>query len=212
MGFGAGAPGTVQLTWLRDIDRWFSAEIVPHERQYTDLAMRLTGHIENARDLVHDAYAQVLTQDKWRQIDNPRAYVMRTIYNLGLNGIRRSRVVSMQQLADADAITQIDISPDAFDTFSDREELTRVLKAVETLPPQCRKVVVMRRIEDVPPAEVARRLGLSLSTVEKHLARGLALLADRLGDPSEASKALKTTRPARMTPFQGLKSRLLNRP
>jgi RNA polymerase sigma factor (sigma-70 family) len=174
--------------------------------------MRLTGHIENARDLVHDAYAQVLSQDKWRQIDNPRAYMMRTIYNIGLNGIRRARVVSMQQLADADAISQVDIAPDAFDTFSDREELARVLKAVETLPSQCRKVVIMRRIEDLPPAEVARRLGLSLSTVEKHLARGLTLLADRLSAPSEVAASSKTTRLGRMASFQGLKSRLLNRP
>nr|WP_255346443.1 RNA polymerase sigma factor [Asticcacaulis sp. YBE204] len=196
---------------MRDIDRWFCAEISPHEHQYTSLAMRLTGNIDNARDLVHDAYAQVLSQEKWRQIDNPRAYVMRTVYNLGLNGIRRSRVVSMQQLADADAITQIDISPDAFDTFSDREELGRVLDAVAQLPPQCRKVVTLRRIEDLPPREVARRLNLSLSTVEKHLARGLVLLADLLDDAPDVSAPLKTTRPARKTPFQVLQSRLLSR-
>ncbi|WP_368407112.1 RNA polymerase sigma factor [Asticcacaulis aquaticus] len=199
------------MTWLRDIDRWFCAEISPYESQYTALAMRLTGTIDNARDLVHDAYAQVLSQEKWRQIDNPRAYVMRTIYNLGLNSIRRARVVSMQQLADADAITQVDISPDAFDTFSDREELGRVLAAVEQLPPQCRKVVVMRRIEDLPPREVARRLNLSLSTVEKHLARGLVLLADLLDAEPEVTVPLKTTRPARMTSFQAWQSRLLRR-
>ncbi|MDC7684239.1 RNA polymerase sigma factor [Asticcacaulis sp. BYS171W] len=196
---------------MRDIDRWFCAEISPYESQYTALAMRLTGTIDNARDLVHDAYAQVLSQEKWRQIDNPRAYVMRTIYNLGLNSIRRARVVSMQQLADADAITQVDISPDAFDTFSDREELGRVLAAVEQLPPQCRKVVVMRRIEDLPPREVARRLNLSLSTVEKHLARGLVLLADLLDAEPEVTVPLKTTRPARMTSFQAWQSRLLRR-
>jgi len=199
------------LTWLRDIDRWFCEEISPHETQYTALAIRLTGNIDNARDLVHDAYAQVLVQEKWRQIDNPRAYMMRTIYNLGLNLIRRSRVVTMQQLADADAISHVDISPDAFDTFSDREELDRVLWAVEQLPPQCRKVVVMRRIEDVPPREVARRLGLSLSTVEKHLARGLVLLADILDTPPVVSSPLKTNAKTRKTPFQALQSRLLKR-
>lgn len=199
------------MTWLRDIDRWFCAEISPHEHQYTSLALRLTGNIDNARDLVHDAYAQVLSQEKWRQIDNPRAYVMRTVYNLGLNGIRRSRVVSMQQLADVDAITQVDISPDAFDTFSDREELGRVLLAVEQLPPQCRKVVVMRRIEDLPPREVARRLGLSLSTVEKHLARGLALLSDLLDAAPDAAASLKTRRSGRMASFQAWQSRLLKR-
>lgn len=203
--------GQFALTWLRDIDRWFCEEISPHEHQYMSLAVRLTGTIDNARDLVHDAYAQVLSQEKWRQIANPRAYVMRTVYNLGINGIRRSRVVSMQQLAEADAITQVDVSPDAFETVSDREELSRVLEAVRKLPSQCRKVVVMRRIEDLPPREVARRLGLSLSTVEKHLARGLMLLADSLDSVDEASSPLKTTRSKRMTPFQALQSRLLKR-
>lgn len=109
-------PGHFALTWFRDIDRWFCEEISPYESQYTALAIRLTGNIDNARDLVHDAYAG-RTLEKWQQIDNPRAYMMRTVYNLGLNLIRRSRVVTMQQLADADAITHVDISPDAFDTF-----------------------------------------------------------------------------------------------
>jgi RNA polymerase sigma-70 factor (ECF subfamily) len=54
------------------------------------------------------------------------------------------------------------------------------MSAISQLPPQCRKVVIMRRIDELRPRDIAQKLGISLSTVEKHLARGMVLLADYL--------------------------------
>jgi RNA polymerase sigma-70 factor (ECF subfamily) len=53
---------------------------------------------------------------------------------------------------------------------------------METLPPQPRAVVKMRRIEGLLPGDIAVRMGLSVSTVEKHLAKGLAMLAYAMQD------------------------------
>jgi RNA polymerase sigma-70 factor (ECF subfamily) len=49
------------MTWLRDVDRWFCAQLSPHETIFLARAKRIMGDVEAARDLVHDAYAKVRT-------------------------------------------------------------------------------------------------------------------------------------------------------
>ncbi len=170
------------MTWLRDVDRWFCSQVSPHETVFLSRARRIMGDGETARDLVHDAYAKLLTGDTWRSISHPRAYVLRVIYNLGLNRLRDARVVPMQQLAAMETLLHADSAPDAFQTVAGRQAFHKLLSALEALPPQCRRVVVLRRIHEMPPRDIAQELGISLSTVEKHLAKGLSLLADMLDE------------------------------
>lgn len=178
------------MTWLRDVDRWFCQQVSPHEGLFLSRARRMVGDAETARDLVHDAYAKVLIGETWKSISHPKAYVLRIIYNLGLNLIRDARVVPMQQLAARETLLHADSTPDAFQTVAGRQAFDRLLDALEALPSQCRRVVVLRRIHEMAPRDIAQEMGLSLSTVEKHLAKGLALLADMLDEgEDEISKA-----------------------
>jgi RNA polymerase sigma-70 factor (ECF subfamily) len=56
---------------------------------------------------------------------------------------------------------------------SGQEQMRLLLRVVNGLPPKCRDVFVLRMIEGLSQFEIAERLGISVSTVEKHLARGL---------------------------------------
>jgi len=174
----AAAPPT--KSWIRDVERWFGANISPYERDFLGIARRLTGDLDSARGVVHDAYAKVLSENTWSKLTHPRAYVMRVVYNLGLNRLRDAKIVPMQQYAKIETVNYADMGPDAFETLSSRQEVERLMEAISRLPTQCRKVVTMRKIEELRPREIAARLGISLSMVEKHLARGLVLLAGYL--------------------------------
>lgn len=174
------APLPESRAWIRDVERWFGVNLSPYERDFLGLARRLTGDIDSARDLVHDAYARILSGDTWATLTHPRAYVMRAVYNLGLNKLRNARVVPMQQYAKTETVSYADLTPDQFQVLSGRQEIDLMMSAISQLPPQCRKVVIMRRINEMRPREIAQKLGISLSTVEKHLARGMVLLADYL--------------------------------
>jgi RNA polymerase sigma-70 factor (ECF subfamily) len=46
------------------------------------------------------------------------------------------------------------------------------------LPPKCRDVVWLRRVDEISQKEVATRLGISERTVESHVLKGMKLLAD----------------------------------
>jgi len=170
------------VTWFRSVDRWLCAEVLPHQQAFLALARRLTGNPEVARDIVQDVYAEVLTGDGWRKARDPKAYVLRIVYCRSVNWVHRQKVVPMHQLPSYEGLAYSDLGPDAFERVSGREELQVVLEILDDLPKRCREVVTMRRIEELPPKEIARRLGINLTTVERHLARGVAMLADRLAE------------------------------
>jgi RNA polymerase sigma-70 factor, ECF subfamily len=54
-------------------------------------------------------------------------------------------------------------------------------RAVASLPPKARIVVVLRYQEDLEPEEIARVLGWRLNTVKSRLGRALKLLRSKLG-------------------------------
>jgi len=172
--------------WVRDVDHWFSANLFPHEGALLAVARRMTGNSETAKDVVHDAYADVLRDDRWRSIQNPRAYTMKAVRSLAGRLLQRARIVPIELLANMEEVTQMDLNPNAFELLSAKERRQVVLDAIETLPPQCRRVVKLRRLVEMPPRDIAKEMGISVSTVEQHLARGMALIADALAEHEPA--------------------------
>jgi RNA polymerase sigma-70 factor (ECF subfamily) len=174
------------LTWLRDVDRWFIDEVLPHRAAFRRQAARLVAPAD-AEDLVQEAYARALDASHQREIANPRAFVMTIVRNLAHERHRRAAVVRFEHLADMEAMDFADDTPDQFAIVSGQIELSRLMALMETLPPQARTVVQLRRFEGMLPRDIAVRLGLSVSTVEKHLAKGLAILACALQEaPAQA--------------------------
>ena len=66
---------------------------------------------------------------------------------------------------------------------AERVDLNR---ALGTLPPRQREVVLLRYVADLPELEVARQLECSPGTVKTHASRGLAALRAALGDKPDA--------------------------
>ena len=58
----------------------------------------------------------------------------------------------------------------------------------DRLPARCREVVWLRRVEELSQREVAERLGITEKTVEKHIAKGMRLLADRFLGSDDAPR------------------------
>jgi RNA polymerase sigma-70 factor (ECF subfamily) len=189
-GYGKEAPPpggpVVKSSWVRDVDRWFRDKVAPHERAFLSIARGITGNLETARDLVHDAYAAVLTGDRWRSAHNPRAFVRKTITNLALNSLRHQKVVPMDHFTGDEDRALVDDAPDAYQAMAQREELDLVLAAIEKLPRQCRVIFIMKHIDDLSPQEIAAQLGIAVKTVSSQLSQGLQALHHHLEATSKS--------------------------
>lgn len=182
------------LSHLRPIDQWFMDQILPLEPMLLASARKLADDPDAARDLVQDAFARLLAVDGWAQIEAPHPYLLRMMRNLVFEKLRRAKIARFEQLTLAEDFEVVDESPDAFRVVSGREQLARLDAALQGLPERCRRVFVMRRIEERSPSEVAKQLGVSPSTLEKRLARAHYLVAKALA-ASPASP--RDERPAR---------------
>ncbi|MET4897858.1 RNA polymerase sigma factor [Sphingomonadaceae bacterium jetA1] len=165
------------MSWLRPIDAWFASAILPHEPDLLRQARRWAADEDEARDLVQEAYVQLFQLTAWDGIANPAAYTVRIIRNCALQRMRRARIVPIRQFAGLEELDLADPLPDSFAVAAGREEWRRLTAGIDALPPACRRVVLMRKFDDMPPRAIAEKLGLSLSTVEKQLARGIELLS-----------------------------------
>jgi RNA polymerase sigma-70 factor (sigma-E family) len=132
------------------------------------LAYQLCHDRAGAEDLVQEALTRVY--GSWLRraptIDNREAYVRRAILN---EYLRRRRLRSASELVTDDVP---DLGTEAVDVAA-REDLWR---ALGTLPPRQRAVLVLRYYEDLPDREIAVLIGAKEPTVRSLASRALAAL------------------------------------
>jgi RNA polymerase sigma-70 factor (ECF subfamily) len=87
-------------------------------------------------------------------------------------------VVSIEAVGDIDALNLSVDEISAEQRVSAREELKLLARALDRLPPQCRRVMWLRRVEGLSQREVAAQLGVSVKAVEQQVSKGSRLLAE----------------------------------
>ena len=129
-------------------------------------AYLLTGDRDAAADLVQEAL--IRTYLAWRKVrgGDATAYARRTLVNLNIDQWRRRTPTPSAHVDRPDRR-----NPER--TVDDRDELVRMLAG---LPEQQRRVLVLRYFNDLPEAEVAGLLCISVGVVKSAASRGLASL------------------------------------
>jgi RNA polymerase sigma factor (sigma-70 family) len=130
----------------------------------------ITADPRDAEEVVQDVFVRLLAGPV-----EPRGegLLVRMARNLAIDRLRRRRYREAARPAVAAAALAETPSPEA--ALAAREELRALVRLLEAMPERRRRAFVMSRLEDLPQAEIARRLGVSLSTVEKDLRAALEL-------------------------------------
>ncbi len=166
---------------------WFKSVILPHEAALRRRLRRMAPAGVDVDDIASEALVRAYTTEAYARIDRGRGFLFTIARNLLTDLARRRAVVSFDLVADLDAMAVVDEAPSSEAVVSARDELRRLQKVVDGLPPQCRRVFLMRRIDELPLAEIAGRLALSVSTVEKHLSRAMALVSRGMAESEPVS-------------------------
>jgi RNA polymerase sigma factor (sigma-70 family) len=171
------------------LDTWFKREILIHEASLFRYLRRVWPKREELHDLRQEIYVRVYEAALKARPASPRAFVLATARNLVVDRVRRGRVVSIEAVADTEALNVMvdELSPER--RLSAWQELRRVTRAFNSLPRRCREVVWLKRVHDLSMQEVADRLGLSVRTVENQVLRGMRLLNDSVFGEDTPSKA-----------------------
>ena len=172
--------GCILTVMDEPLDTWFKREIVAHEEALVRYLTRSWPNRQEVFDLRQDIYVRVYEAAAKSLPQSPKSFLFATARHLMTDRIRRKRIVSIDAVGDLDALNVMIeyISPE--ERASAHQELRRLAQAIDLLPPKCREAVWMRRVDDLPQKEVAMRLGIAQKTVEKHVMKGMKLLAAAL--------------------------------
>ncbi len=174
---------------------WFRAQILPLEPELHQHARRYRLPGMEAEDLVHEVFARAIATEAWREVRDPAAFVARILRNLVYDQLRRRRIVAIEAVADLEQFGLADQRPGPEAGAVTRDELRRLQQVIAELPPMCRRVFTLRKIHDLPIDAIAVKLGLSVSTVEKHIVKGLRICSERLAShPRPATHAQPVSR------------------
>lgn len=122
-------------------------------------------------DLVQEVFLRIVRRGDSQDLDRFEGYVFETAASVLKDRFRRRRVrmTASHVSFEPDLHGQTDVSPEQ--TILAREALRSTTRAIMALPERTRTIFVLRRLEGLSHPEIARRLGLSLSAVEKHMQR-----------------------------------------
>jgi len=143
-------------------------------RLYGFLIQRL-GNKEDASDIAQEAYLRLLRVDKAKVIEKPTSYLFRIASNLANEfSMHQRRTPTMVEL---DALETINTESDdhAFEKKLEHRASIRQLETIlESLPPTYQAILLMKKRDGFTREEIAEKLGLSVHTVKKYLARAAA--------------------------------------
>ena len=149
------------------------------------LAARL-GNQDEAQDVLQELYLRVSRIEDSGDLRDPVSYLFRIALNLARDH-RRERMRARAREAkwgDAHYVAiggdVLSEAPSAEAGYGAKQLVAKVESALTQLSPQCQRVFRMHKFEGLTHEEVARRIGISRSTVEKHMHTALVHLTRHL--------------------------------
>ncbi len=132
---------------------------------------------EDAEDLVQDALLKYALHKGEEPVRDAEAFIARTAFNQAIDEARRARRSPFSRKP-VEAFDLIDPTPSADDRAAARAGLARLQAGLAAMNSKTRDIVLAQRLDGLSYAEIAKRQGLSISAVEKRLARGVLFLQD----------------------------------
>lgn len=145
-------------------------------------AIRFVYAKETAEDIVSEVFLNFWKNQAYHSVTTSfQAYLFRAVRYRAYNYMRWEMSKSRRSV-DAQEANLADHSPSPAEVIQYDELHRKVEQAIETLPPQCKRVFLLSRFEGKRYQEIADELDIGLKTVETHVSKALTLLRTTLKD------------------------------
>lgn len=152
----------------------------PIRRWLQGFFRRRTRHEHDIDDMVQDVFLRIAARDDSEPVDHLGAYVMRTASNVLVDVSRRrsARRADWHISFDPGLDGADEIDPERI--LAGKEELHAATAALLSLPELTRTIFLLKRLEGYRHGEIAEHLGISLSSVEKHMIKAIRHLSSEM--------------------------------
>jgi len=150
-----------------------SASFLQHQSFLKKFLSRYLYNHQDIEDVAQETYLRAFNAEKKQIVSSPKAFLFRIAKNLALSELaKKSRQITdhIEGSVSPNVIYE-EKSPEG--QAQDREKLTTFIRSCHMMPVQCRKAFLLRKVYGFSHKEIAEQMGISVSTVEKHVASGL---------------------------------------
>ncbi|MBK7171618.1 MAG: RNA polymerase sigma factor [Gammaproteobacteria bacterium] len=156
----SGVSGIVSVFWHNE---------VPLKR----FLRRFTSSHHDVDDICQETILRALEAERDREIREPRAFLYGIARNVVRDRLDRESRSIIDFIADFSPDEYLHHEPSVEEQLDSRKRMMLFTEAAATLPGQCQRVFVLKKVYGYSHKEIARELDISISTVEKHVAAGL---------------------------------------
>lgn len=133
---------------------------------------------DEASDLLHEAFARLLGACARQRLREPEAFLNRIVRNLLIDRSRRRATRAPHvQIGDDNAPA---VRPEQGEAIEAEQMRQRYGDIVASLPARMREVFILHRVDELSYKEIAARLGISVRTVEWHIAEAIVRISKGL--------------------------------
>jgi len=126
---------------------------------------------EDIDEISQETFLRAYKATKGREIDSPKAYLFQVARSLAYSELSRKTRKLTDYLEDA-LEDQAGTTDPLEDEVAAQQKVSFFFDAIAELPPQCRRVFLMRKVQGMPHKAICESLGIGASAVEKHIAIG----------------------------------------
>lgn len=124
-------------------------------------------------DIAQETFVRAFMAEQKGDIQHPKAYLYRVARNLAFEILTKKSNQLTSYIEDSCDQSLLQSKEDVESTAIVMEKFDRVKIAIAQMPPQCQRVFIMHKVYGFKYKEISQQLGISVSTVEKHIMTGL---------------------------------------
>lgn len=149
-----------------------------------DFAGKITKDTQVAEDIVQDVFIKIWEKKESIESINIEGYLFRLVRNQCLDYIKFVKVISdreveLNSIRKFEELYRIDFIRDEPYLLIQEELKKQIDETIDSLPPRCREVFVLSKIEGLKNREIAEKLQINIKNVERHLARATQTFRER---------------------------------
>ena len=163
------APGTL------DKKRWFEDEVHAHDAKLKSYLRGLFPTVD-VEDVVQESYLRTWIASAVKPVTSAKAFLFTVARRLAIDLLRAQKKSPITAVSNLTVLDVIDDGRDPAEAAAVNDEIALLADAIDTLPPNCREIILLRKLRGMPQSEVAALFSSSEAAVGQQVCRGILRL------------------------------------